>query len=268
MTDDLVSTPPNRGDPLPVEPLDPVIVADILETLTIRQEALEHAFDALARRLGATKDGPWTWATLGPTRTRELFTELRDWVDWLTVRYTLNGEHHTIAPCWYAHPVAVEELTALMVAWRAAYSQDEAAPSDALINWHDRWLWPTLHRLNTQLRVWTKCTGGTHTDPPPTATPTTSHDFNSHLDQLTGVGPPETMSTAQVHNLLVHGDAVALLPDDPKSPVRASGTWYAISADSPGPTTWRRIQGSGPDRLDELLAQAFEPPAQESGEAL
>jgi hypothetical protein len=49
--------------------------------------------------------------------------------------------------------VAVEELTALMVAWKAAYSQKEAAPSEALVNWHDRWLWPTLHRLNIQLRV-------------------------------------------------------------------------------------------------------------------
>ena len=40
-----------------------------------------------------------------------------------------------------------------MVAWKAAYSQKEAAPSEALVNWHDRWLWPTLHRLNIQLRV-------------------------------------------------------------------------------------------------------------------
>lgn len=35
-----------------------------------------------------------------------------------------------------------------MVAWRAAFWVDEAAPCDALINWHERWLWPTLHHLN------------------------------------------------------------------------------------------------------------------------
>ena len=182
MTDDLFPDA-DDGDTRPVEPLDPVIVADVLETLAIRQEALEHAFDSLSRRLGATKDGPWTWRTLGPARTRELFIELRDWVDWLVPRYDLRGEHHTIPPCWYRHPVAVEELTALMVAWRAAYSVDEAAPSDALINWHDRWLWPTLHRLNTQSRTWAKCTGGTHRDPPP-LDPPTGPEFSNFLDTL------------------------------------------------------------------------------------
>ena len=189
MTDDQnLFTTTGGADPpgLPVEPLDPVLLADVLDALTTRQHALERAFDALNRRVGApTKEGPWTWRALGPTQTRTLFGELRDWVDWLTVRYQLRGEAHTIAACWYRHPVAVEELTALMVAWRGAYLLDQAPPGDTLINWHDRWLWPTLHRLNTQLRVWAKCTAGVHQASPSTSPPTDGDDFAGFLEQIT-----------------------------------------------------------------------------------
>ena len=121
-------------DPVPVEPLDPLMLAEVLEALALRQAALERAFDALHRRLGTTpKDGPWAWAALGAHRRRELLVQLRDWVDWLITRYDLRAETQTIPPCWHRHPVAVEELTALMVAWQGAYCADEAAPPDALI---------------------------------------------------------------------------------------------------------------------------------------
>ncbi len=44
---------------VPVEPLDPLLLAEDLEHLATRQEAVERAFDALARRLGDTpKEGP------------------------------------------------------------------------------------------------------------------------------------------------------------------------------------------------------------------
>ena len=90
---------------LPVEPLDPVLVAEVLDALTTRQHALERAFDALNRRVGApTKEGPWTWRALGPTQTRVLFGELRDWVDWLTVRYDLRGESHAVRRAGIATP--------------------------------------------------------------------------------------------------------------------------------------------------------------------
>jgi hypothetical protein len=51
------------------------------------------------------------------------------------------------------------------------------AASVALINWHDRWLWPTLHRLNMQLRVWAKCTGGSHAPSRPTPPATDEASF-------------------------------------------------------------------------------------------
>ena len=136
------------GAELAVQPLDPVLLAEVLEALALRLESLEGLVAAVTDQLvEAPAGGPWSWRQLGPSQTRALFTELRDWVDWLIARYELRGEAETIPPCWFLHPVAVEELTALMVDWRAGYSQKGTAPSDALAGRHDRWLWPTLHRL-------------------------------------------------------------------------------------------------------------------------
>ncbi len=270
MTDDLFTPPRDNPAELPVEPLDPLIVADILDTLTVRQEALEHAFDTLTRRLGTTTDGPWTWRTLGPAATRDLFTQLRDWVDWLVVRYGLHGEQHAIAPCWYRHPVAVEELAALMVAWRAAYSVDAAAPSDALLAWHDRCLWPTLHRLNTVLKVWAKCTGGTHTDPRPVPAPT-GPDFAVFLDQLTQppAPPDRPITAAGMTELLNQGEAVRLVPDEPDSPFSHHGRWYAISSGTDGDAagTWTPVTGDESTRLDLLRQRREQTPAGWEGDA-
>lgn len=44
-----------------------------------------------------------------------------------------------------------------------------------------RWLWPTLHRLNVQLRVWNKCTGGIHTPSRPGLLLTDEASFTSFL---------------------------------------------------------------------------------------
>jgi hypothetical protein len=164
-------TDPCAGQELPVEPLDPIMVAEVLEALAGRLESLESLVAAVTDQLvAAPPGGPWAWQHLGAAQTRALLKEVRDWVDWLIGRYELRGEAETIPPCWFLHPVAVEELTALMVAWKAAYSQKEIAPSEALVNWHDRWLWPTLHRLNVQLHVWAKCTGGSHAPSRPVPT--------------------------------------------------------------------------------------------------
>jgi len=244
-------------DPAQVEPLDPVMLAEVLEALALRQEALERAVDALHRRLGTTpQDGPWAWRTLGPTRRRELFTQLRDWLDWLIGRYELRAEAQSIPPCWYRHPVAVEELTALMVAWQGAYSPDQSAPSDALVNWHDRWLWPTLHRLNEQLRVWPKCTGGTHEPARPAPPATDDADFAAFLDQAadeaaTGPAAGATLSADTVRDLLTAGRAFALLPDDALSPIVYEGRWYGV-AHGEHTQTWTRLDDEHATQLDAM----------------
>jgi hypothetical protein len=182
---DQPSPGPAVGEELAVEPLDPIMVAEVLQALAGRLESLEGLLEAMTDQLvAAPAGGPWSWRHLGPSQTRALFVELRDWVDWLIGRYELRGEAETIPPCWFLHPVAVEELTALMVAWKATYSQKQTAPSDALVNWHDRWLWPTWHRLNIQLRVWTKCTGGSHAPLRPAPPVTDEASFTSFLASL------------------------------------------------------------------------------------
>ncbi len=250
--------PPHPAEePVPVEPLDPVMLAEVLEALALRQEAVERAVDTLSRRLGTTPaEGPWAWRTLGPSRRRELLSQLREWVDWLITRYELRAEAQTIPPCWYRHPVAVEELTALMVAWQAAYTADEGAPSDALINWHDRWLWAALHRLNVQLRVWPKCTGGTHEPPRPRLPLTDVTDFTSFLDQLTtgpNPNPQERrdLSEGVVRELLASHQAEALLPDDAHSPIRYQRRWYGVP-DGAGPDGWTALDDERNSQLDAM----------------
>jgi len=244
-------------EPVPVEPLDPVMVAEVLEALALRQEAVERAVDALSRRLGTPPaEGPWAWRTLGPSRRRELLTQLREWVDWLITRYELRAEGQTIPRCWYRHPVAVEELTALMVAWQAAYSQDESAPSDALINWHDRWLWAALHRLNVQLRVWPKCTGGTHELPRPRPPLTEETDFMSFLDQHTTAANTvqsdrDDLSEGVARELLARHQAEALLPGEARSPIRYQGHWYGVP-DGGGSDAWTPLDDERSAQLDAM----------------
>ncbi|WP_025620700.1 DUF4913 domain-containing protein [Salinispora cortesiana] len=101
----------------------------------------------------------WAWRHADPGTAAALWLDLIDWVNWIVPRYELTGEAATIPPCWYRHPVAVEELTALMSAWQAAYHGKPQAPRDDLITWHDRWFWPSIDRLQTRAG-WRSCIDG------------------------------------------------------------------------------------------------------------
>ena len=85
----------------------------------------------------------WCWRDLGDEASEELWSELKNWVAWIRHRYPLAKK---IPPCWPAHPEVVEELTALWLAWQAAYQQPDAQLT-AAADWHDRWLPGVLHRL-------------------------------------------------------------------------------------------------------------------------
>jgi hypothetical protein len=245
-----------------VEPLDPVMLAEVLEALARRLESLEGLVEAVTEQLvEAPAGGPWAWRQLGPSQTRALLTELRGWVDWLIARYQLRGEAETIPPCWFLHPVAVEELTGLMVAWKAAYSQKETAPSDALVNWHDRWLWPTLHRLNVQLHVWAKCTGGSHAPSRPAPPVTDDPSFALFLaeagprtESARHPGPADAFHSAAVQAMLSSGEAVALLPDDPWSPIRYRDRWYGVP-DGIENELWRPVDDERGAQLDLMASR-------------
>ena len=82
-----------------------------------------------------------------------------DWVDRLMTDYSLFGDHAPL-PCWQAHPGAVQELAALWRAWIAAALTDAATGtegSEALNVWHDRALWPALHRLTRSHYATSSC---------------------------------------------------------------------------------------------------------------
>ncbi|SFA41795.1 hypothetical protein SAMN05444374_102132 [Rhodococcoides kroppenstedtii] len=74
-------------------------------------------------------------------------------VEWFRRRYPFPPDL-AIPPCWFLHSIAVEELTALMVAYDAAYDQPE--PGSDLAAWHVMWCHPTLARLGDLAR-WDEC---------------------------------------------------------------------------------------------------------------
>jgi hypothetical protein len=129
--------------------LDPKLVAEALADLASGQAELQ---DAVARLVAGSdtelRDGRWTWRYLDDAAASALMDELRDWVEWLIERYELHDDRHAIEPCWTEHPVAVEELTALMVAWKAEFGPGQHRVSAGPIAWHANWLWPTLERVN------------------------------------------------------------------------------------------------------------------------
>lgn len=69
--------------------------------------------------------------TLNATDAERLWADLRDWVEWLVERYSLD--HRTVPPCWFLHGALVDELTALWGAWQVAYWPMGSAADPA--NW-------------------------------------------------------------------------------------------------------------------------------------
>lgn len=90
--------------------------------------------------------GPWYWAGLDPEQRRALWTELDEFVAWLQNRILnhLQDRSMWVAPCWYQHEEAVELLTALMVAHKAAYRAKSKKATFQLTEWFSRGLWPTV----------------------------------------------------------------------------------------------------------------------------
>lgn len=138
------------ADPLPLQPLDPALVAADIAALRQQVEDLNVALSHLMRDKEKLTPSRWSWRDADPLAADKLRRELAEWVGWLRKRYAPVGR--AIPTCWAEHPVAVEELTALMAAWRSAYHGSDL-PTDALIAWHDRWLWPCVTRLSTVARV-------------------------------------------------------------------------------------------------------------------
>lgn len=130
-----------------------------LAGLLIRLESMEDD-------TGSSRAGPvvsWCWRELGPQGAEALWRELTGWVRWIRSRYPLARR---IPACWADHPEVVEELTALWLAWQAAYTEPDP-PLTAAADWHDRWLPGFLYRLEHGA-IALDCSG-THHDRPASA---------------------------------------------------------------------------------------------------
>ena len=105
---------------------------------------------------------PYCWRYVSAAEARGLWVRLREWVDWVNGRYFASS-WESIRPCWFRHPAAVEELTALWAAWESAYrATDEGEGfSDAALWWHEK-LHAVVHRLWDE--QFAECKAG-HQDP-------------------------------------------------------------------------------------------------------
>lgn len=109
--------------------------------------ALAPSGDAQAQETEPAAYVPYCWKHVSASEARGLWVRLREWVDWVNGRYFASS-WESIRPCWFRHPAAVEELTALWAAWEAAYraTDDGDGFSDAALWWHEK-LHTVVHRL-------------------------------------------------------------------------------------------------------------------------
>lgn len=211
---------------------------------TIARELLEETHAVLARVDGTETaleevmtyladvpaGGTWCWRYLDPYEKVALFTELREWVDWMSDRYDVRK---FIRPCWFKHPPVVEELTGLYVAWRGTFKEQPRAYSDEIIAFHDRWFWPLMRRIEER-RFFNACDGRQHKETTVAMPGTDMSDFSHTLETvMENVTPGEEAEA--VHAAIDNGDALALRDPakDPTTPVLWRGSWWAILANSP-----------------------------------
>lgn len=134
-------------------------MTDAVADLVTRMESNEDS--APGSDIGRSGVTAWCWRDLGPEAAETLWHELTGWVGWVRHRYPLAKR---VPACWTEHPEVVEELTALWLAWSAAYSERDA-PLTGPIDWHDRWLAGVLHRLEHGMFA-LDCGQGHHERPP------------------------------------------------------------------------------------------------------
>jgi hypothetical protein len=141
---------PEIVDPRTGELMDTDSVPGLATVAALHDEQIYQLSAAVAQiqeaddsPVGAGVSGPYVWHTLSATDGAKLWEALADWVGWLRGRYPLARQ---IPLCWWRHPELVEELTALWLAWREAYTE-KGASLTAAADWHGRWLPEFLRRV-------------------------------------------------------------------------------------------------------------------------
>lgn len=126
-------------------------VGDLDETLT-------WVIEKITQKPTSLEPVPWNWRAVDGEQRQHLWQVVRSFVDWVNDRYFRDSWDGYIPGCWYRHPRAVEELTAVWAAWHSAYHA-ASSPNESAAYWHDRILWPTLERLENG---WADCRKNGH----------------------------------------------------------------------------------------------------------
>lgn len=84
------------------------------------------------------------WRGLGDLQAPAEWKALRNFVEWLTVRYEISSS--IVPDCWWQHAALVEELSALHTAHLVAFDPKDTGYGP--ITWHER-LATTTQRMRT-----------------------------------------------------------------------------------------------------------------------
>jgi hypothetical protein len=101
------------------------------------------------------------WADLDAEAAEEAWSGLRRWVSWLLDRYAVK---EVPRGCWWRHGLLVEELTALWLAWQAAFGEKADATSPLI--WHEHFD-RARDRIRQRLQQQGNCSSGEHHEPVP-----------------------------------------------------------------------------------------------------
>ena len=168
--------------------LDPMSIEGLDARLVNVETILPDLFDMYELRAAG---GPYYWETLPHDQAAKLWEDVGKFVTWLDGRYLTNlaDPSYRLPACWYRHPIAVEELTALMVAHRAAYDTRSVKASSALVNWHQRALWPALDSLKLRAGLAGFRDRNEHREPHTgPATFSVTADYRDYIEKASGTG--------------------------------------------------------------------------------
>lgn len=126
-------------------------IAALGQVVSSHEETIQWAVEQIRDPdFRVPKPVAWSWRHAAGKERRWLWEQVRSYVDWINARYFSHSNlGYQIPPCWYRHPDAVEQLTALWAAWHDAY-HDHRKPSEHAASFHERMFWPVMERLKDE----------------------------------------------------------------------------------------------------------------------
>lgn len=133
--------------------------AKIGERVDVLEKSLDQQETRITKRLASTESSapaaaapkPVRWEELDPIASREMMQGVANFVELLVTRH---GMQQHLQRCWFRHPAAIEELSALMTARDVAFAPNSDASMAS-------WWQDLLERSQIRLRrMFIKCRQG------------------------------------------------------------------------------------------------------------